>query len=158
MEQLIGGIWKIAVYIGYLFFGGGVLVGIGQYAVYNGFGDWFEYIKADRVEATTKPNSQKQTVRIDYTYWVNNKSYTSWLELTNKKVEAYNFYETEIYYNKKFPVFSYVGNNSQFKARHGKIGVIVCGFFFLFIFLVYNMSNREKWIKIYSGEAYKKKT
>lgn len=158
MERLVELIGKLAVYAGYLFFGGGILVGIGQYAVYNGFGNWFEYVKAEQVEATTTHNSQKQTVRIDYTYWVNKRSYSSWLELTEKKIEAYNFYETEIYYNKKFPTFSYVGNKSQFKARQGKIGAIMCGIFFIFIFLVYNLSNREKWIKIYSGEAYQKKT
>lgn len=157
MEQLIGGIWKIAVYIGYLFFGGGVLVGIGQYAVYNGFGEWFEYIKADQVESETINNIDRKTTTISYRYTVNGQTYSAHRTLVSRKIEECNFYETEIYYNKKYPSLSYVGD-SYLKAREGKGGAMICGFFFLFIFLVYNMSNREKWIKIYSGEAYKKKT
>lgn len=102
MERLVELIGKLAVYAGYLFFGGGILVGIGQYAVYNGFGNWFEYVKAEQVEATTTHNSQKQTVRIDYTYWVNKRSYSSWLELTEKKSKHITFMKQRFIIIKNF--------------------------------------------------------
>ncbi|MCL1937034.1 MAG: hypothetical protein FWF52_01395 [Candidatus Azobacteroides sp.] len=147
---------KIVFYVGFLFFGGGFLIGFGQFTLYNGFGNIFEYIEPNNVKYTIRIDTVNQSERyiINYSYIVNSKLYnakdmfySSYIKETGKNIER-------IYYNKLFPSIIYVEDN-YLDIRRSKINMIVMGFFFLFIFLIYKFADMDKWIGVYTRGEYK---
>lgn len=141
---------KIIFYIGFLFFGGGFLVGLFQYFAYNGFGNVFEYTKPEYVETSVTIDSTKNTKTISYIYWVNKKEYSSKESVAINKIQKYDFYETNIYYNKHIPSLSYVGSY-KLKLRSPVMGMIIMGCFFLLILSMYIFGDMDKCIAIYQG-------
>ena len=65
------------------------------------------------------------------------------------RIAEYDFYEDNVYYNKRIPCLSYIGKQG-FKLRSTKIDMCITGFFFLFIFLIYRYADMDKWIGVYT--------
>ena len=147
------GFMKLVFYIGFLFFGGGFLIALGQFTLYNGFGDIFEYVESNNIEYAIQIDTvnQREKYIINYLYIVNNKLYTakdmfyvSYLEKSGKNIES-------LHYNKFFPPIIYIEDNNL-DIRRAKVNMVISGFFFLFIFLIYKFADMDKWIGIYTGE------
>jgi hypothetical protein len=145
---------KIVFYANFLFWGGGFLIAFGQFVIYNGIGNIFEYIKIENAQTNVEIDSLLNDKTIHYIYMVKDKQYKSKQTVIIHYVPKYDFYETNIYYNKIFPYFSYVGNN-RLKLRGEKTGMIISGFFFLFIFSIYKFADMDKWIGVYTRGEYK---
>lgn len=138
----------------FLFLGGGFLIAFFQFIAYNGFGDIFEYVKPEQLETHVKIDSIKETKTIFYKYVVNQKVYESKQSVYIPSIAECDFYENSVYYNKKIPFLSYVGTK-ELKLNSPESGMVVFGFFFLFIFLIYRYADMDKWIGVYTRGEYK---
>ena len=145
---------KFVFYVGFLFFGGGFLVALFQYVAYNGFGNVFEYAKPEHIETCVKIDSIEGTITIFYKYWIDKREYNSKQSVYIDKIPKYDFYESNVFYNKQIPFLSFAGNK-ELKLRSPTSGMIIFGFFFLFIFLIYKFADIEKWIGVYTRGEYK---
>jgi hypothetical protein len=145
---------KIIVYFGYCFFGGGFLIAFFQFIIYNGFGNTFEYIRPESIETVVEIDSLLNDKTIHYIYKVNDKQYESKQTVKIHYISKYDFYETSIFYNKTIPSFSYVGKK-ELKLNSPISGMVIFGFFFLFIFLIYKFADMDKWIGVYTRGEYK---
>ena len=145
---------KLIFVANFLFLGGGFLIAFFQFIAYNGFGDIFEYVKPEQLEAHIKIDSIKETKTIFYKYVVDQKVYESKQSIYIPRIAEYDFYENNVYYNKRIPCLSYIGKQG-FKLRSTKIDMCITGFFFLFIFLIYRYADMDKWIGVYTRGEYK---
>ena len=145
---------KLIFVANFLFLGGGFLIAFFQFIAYNGFGDIFEYVKPEQLETHVKIDSIKETKTIFYKYVVNQKVYESKQSVYIPSIAECDFYENSVYYNKKIPFLSYVGTK-ELKLNSPESGMVVFGFFFLFIFLIYRYADMDKWIGIYTRGEYK---
>ena len=152
----MGKIFQVVFYFGLLFFGGGLLVAFGQFILYNGMGELFDYERACDAEITYgKSFSNKiEITHIDYVYAVGGRTYNSKETIATSSIEKKGLRIDEVYYNRTFPGLSYVGNN-KLSLRKAKTGMIVMGFFFSFILLIYLLADRGKWIGVYTRGEYK---
>ena len=124
---------KLIFVANFLFLGGGFLIAFFQFIAYNGFGDIFEYVKPEQLETHIKIDSIKETKTIFYKYVVDQKVYESKQSVYIPSIAECDFYENSVYYNKKIPFLSYVGTK-ELKLNSPESGMVVFGFFFLFIF------------------------
>jgi len=149
---------KIVFYFGFLFFGGGFLIALGQFTLYNGYGNSFEYLKANnaKIDYEITFSNKIEITNIYYSYTVNNKLYESKESIATSSIERRDIRIDEIFYNKYFPSLSYVGDE-KLSLRKAKSGMIIMGFFFLFIFLIYKFADMDKWIGVYTRGEYKKR-
>ena len=147
---------KFVFYVGFLFFGGGFLIAFLQFALYNGFGDFFEYVKANdaKIDYAITFSNKIEITNIHYSYTVNNKLHESKESIATSSIEKKEIRIDEIYYNKDFPSLSYVGDK-MLSLRKAISGMIIMGFFFLFIFLIYKFADMDKWIGVYTRGEYK---
>ena len=145
---------KLIFVANFLFLGGGFLIAFFQFIAYNGFGDIFEYVKPEQLETHVKIDSIKETKTIFYKYVVNQKVYESKQSVYIPSIAECDFYENSVYYNKKIPFLSYVGTK-ELKLNSPESGMVVFGFFFLFIFLIYRYADMDKWIGVYTRGEYK---
>lgn len=145
---------KLIFVANFLFLGGGFLIAFFQFIAYNGFGDIFEYVKPEQLETHVKIDSIKETKTIFYKYVVNQKVYESKQSVYIPSIAECDFYKNSVYYNKKIPFLSYVGTK-ELKLNSPESGMVVFGFFFLFIFLIYRYADMDKWIGIYTRGEYK---
>ena len=145
---------KLIFVANFLFLGGGFLIAFFQYIAYNGFGDIFEYVKPEQLETHVKIDSIKETKTIFYKYVVDQKVYESKQSVYIPSIAECDFYENSVYYNKKIPFLSYVGTK-ELKLNSPESGMVVFGFFFLFIFLIYRYADMDKWIGVYTRGEYK---
>ena len=145
---------KLIFVANFLFLGGGFLIAFFQFIAYNGFGDIFEYVKPEQLETHVKIDSIKETKTIFYKYVVDQKVYESKQSVYIPSIAECDFYENSVYYNKKIPFLSYVGTK-ELKLNSPESGMVVFGFFFLFIFLIYRYADMDKWIGFYTRGEYK---
>ena len=147
---------KIVFYVGFLFFGGGFLIALGQLTLYNGFGNSFEYVEANNIEYTIQIDTvyQNEQYTINYSYVVNGKLYntkdifySSYIKKSGKNIER-------LYYNKFFPSIAYIEDNGLY-IRRSKINMFIMAVPFLFIFLIYKFADMDKWIGVYTRGEYK---
>lgn len=148
---------NIIFYFGFLFFGGGFLISLGQFVLYNGMGDIFEYVEPESINFTIQSDTinQKERYTINYFYLVDDKQYnakdvfyTNYIKKGAKNLE-------KLYYNKRIPSVIYVDNN-HLDVKRSKINMLVMGFFFLFILLIYKFADLDKWIGVYTRGEYKR--
>jgi hypothetical protein len=107
-----------------------------------------------RIETSVKIDSVEKTKTIFYKYRIDKREYNSKQSVYIDKIPKYNFYESNVFYNKQIPFLSYAGNN-ELKLRSPVSGMIIMGFFFLFIFLIYKFADMDKWIGVYTRGEYK---
>ena len=112
------------------------------------------YVKPEQLETHVKIDSIKETKTIFYKYVVNQKVYESKQSVYIPSIAECDFYENSVYYNKKIPFLSYVGTK-ELKLNSPESGMVVFGFFFLFIFLIYRYADMDKWIGVYTRGEYK---
>lgn len=150
MATILKNLYRIIIYIGFIFFGGGFLISFGQFIIYNGIGDFFEYIPAN--ENFVYKEMDKMPTQFRYEYIVDNKRYKDSQNVSTQIIKELDTENVVVLYNKTFNCFSMLqgikGKSS--KVWDQTIGMIVFGFFFLFIFVIYKFANIDKWIGIYS--------
>jgi hypothetical protein len=147
---------KFIFYAGFLFFGGGFLVALFQYFAYNGFGNVFEYVKADnaKIKSEITFSNKIEITNIYYLYTVSDKLYESKESIATSSIKERGVRIDEIYYNRTFPSFNYVGDKIL-SLRKAKTGMVVMSVFFLFIFLIYKYADMDKWVGVYTRGEYK---
>ena len=145
-------IYIIIVYFGFVMFGGGFLIAFGQFVVFNGFGNFFEYVKADNAEIDYE--IETRFTNIHYSFIVNNRLFESKETIANSFIKERDVQIDEVFYNKHFPSLNFVGNN-QLRLRQANVSMFIMGFFFLFIFLIYRFADTDKWIGVYARGEYK---
>ena len=146
---------NIIYYIALIVYGGAFLFAFGQFVVYNGLGDFFDYIKVEDPEVNIEIDSVMEKKTIFYAYLVEDIRYKSKQTIYIEKIPKYEFHETNIFYNSKLPSFSYIGKK-ELKLRSPTSGMIISGVLFIFTFLVYKFSNIDKWVGVYTKHEYKK--
>lgn len=147
---------SIVFYIGFIFFGGGFLIALGQFILYNRMGDFFEYVEPEYVSFTISSDTvnQKERCMIKYTYIADGKTYTtketfyaSYIKKENKNIE-------KLYYNTKIPQLIYIEDNTIYIKR-SKVNMLIMFIPFLFIYLIYKFADIDKWIGVYTRGEYK---
>jgi hypothetical protein len=146
---------KIIFYFGFLFWGGGFLVSLLQYFAYNGFGNVFEYKKADYFCISNDTTSMP--AKLTYEYIVDERKYKDYQNVSTETAKLENTTQFTVLYNVSFNNFSII---KELKGRETKtwdqtVGMIIFGFFFLFIFLIYKFADMDKWIGVYTRGEYK---
>jgi hypothetical protein len=142
--------YTIIIYIGYIFFGGGFLTAFGQFIIYNGFGETFEYVPASNCKVAR--NIERMPCQLLYEYQdINGNEYKGVQNVSDKIAQEIDLESVDILYNKLFPFFSMVkgieGRSS--KSWDFTVGMIVMGFIFLLLFILNTLGNVDKWIKRY---------
>ena len=99
-------------------------------------------------------DSIESTKTIFYKYWIDKKEYNSKQSVYLDKIPKYEFYESNVFYNKQIPFLNYVGDK-KLKLRSPISGMISFGIFFLFIFLIYRFADMNKWIGVYTRGEFK---
>ena len=80
------GFVKLVFYIGFLFFGGGFLIDFGQFVIYNGLGNIFEYKNADYFYINNDTTSMP--AKLIYEYVVNEKKYKDYQNVSTSSRSA----------------------------------------------------------------------
>ena len=137
---------KFFLILGLLFWGAGFIYSLSNLIALNGMGNFFKVEKPEIVE--TKMERDSLDVNIYYTYEVNRKKYNSDYKMVKGYFEKCNVDCIVIMYNTKFPMVSYI-EGIPLKNRKQKTGILISLFFFLFLLLVWKLSNRKKWVKTY---------
>ena len=145
----------IIFYMGFLFFGGGFLIALGQLILYNGIGNIFEYMPSDKSHIEVKMDMMPN--QLVYRYFVENVEYAGSQNVSSTVASKIDLDSTTILYNKYFKNLSMVdgitGRSS--KAWDQITGMFIMGFFFMFMLLIYKFSDIDKWIGIYTKGEYK---
>jgi len=149
------GFVKLVFYIGFLFFGGGFLIDFGQFVIYNGLGNIFEYKNADYFYISNDTTSMP--AKLIYEYVVNEKKYKDYQNVSTETAKLEDTSKFTVLYNAFFNNFSVI---KELEGRETKswdqiVGMIIFGFFFLFIFLIYKFADMDKWIGVYTRGEYK---
>ena len=148
---------KTIFYIGFLFFGGLFIFSFCQFVLYNGFGNMFEYKTAEQfvIRRDTVPESEK----LIYEYIVNEKKYHSFQYFSQKTIKSAELAEFTVIYNTTFKNVSVIQKSDvqEIGVQKQLFLMIIFGAFFLFTFLVYKFADMDKWIRIYTGEEYRRR-
>lgn len=143
-------ITNIVFYIGFLFFGGGFLIALGQFVLYNGMGDFFEYLPSDK--SLIEKKIDRMPNQLVYKYFVGKVEYAGYQNISSTLISKIDPDSITVLYNKHFENFSIVkgitGKSS--KSWDQSVGMIIMGFSFMFIFLIYKFANMDKWIGMYT--------
>ena len=85
-----------------------------------------------------------------YTYYVGNKEYSDNYSMFINAFERYNVDTIIVKYNTIFPSISII-DGIHLKKRQQKVGIVLSSIFILFLLLLWNLGDREKWFKRYGG-------
>lgn len=133
-------------YFGLIFWGIGFIYSFFNLIALNGLGNIFEVNEPEKT--TIKMERDTVDVTINYKYYVGSKEYSSTYHLYAKSFDKYKLDTIVVKYNRTFPMISYI-DGVPLKIRHQKTGIVISSFFILFIFLIWKLSNRKKWVKAY---------
>lgn len=142
-------------YIGFLFFGGGFLIAFGQFVLYNGMGNLFEYLPSDK--SIIEKKTDRMPNQLIYKYYIDDVEYTGSQNISSVIISDINIDSTIVLYNKYLKNYSMIQGISgrSSKSWDNSVGMVIMGFFFTFIFLIYKFANMNKWIGIYTKGNYK---
>ncbi|MFK7907257.1 MAG: hypothetical protein AB8B69_19120 [Chitinophagales bacterium] len=132
--------------LGLLFWASILIYSISQLFALNGLGEVFEVATPQKVNTIVKHDSS--FVNIEYDYIVGGNIYRSRYKIA---LTYYNRHKTDsikIKYNTLFPSVSYI-EGIPLKIRKQKIDIFISIFFITFLSLLWNLSNKEKWIERY---------
>ena len=94
---------------------------------------------------------EKESTRIKYLFEYDRKTYEGSRDVNNeiiKKKLPKNNKEIKVSYNTLVPKVNYL-RQLDLKNKTGNVGIIVSGFFLVFLMLIDLIGNKEKWLKIY---------
>lgn len=151
----MGKIVNIIFYLGFLFWGGGFLIALGQFVLYNGMGDVFEYIPSEK--SLIEKKADRMPNQLVYKYFVGDTEYTGSQNVSNSLLSKIDIDSTVVLYNKCFKNFSMIqgADGKSSKSWDQTVSMIIMGFFFVFIFLIYKFADMDKWIGVYTKGEYK---
>ncbi|MHB9140991.1 MAG: hypothetical protein ACYC25_03855 [Paludibacter sp.] len=139
---------KFLLYIIFFITGCGFMYSLYQYTLYNGFGNFFEYIPVEKNEI--KSDTTRMPRRITYSYFVDGKLYEDYQNVSTKVAKLTNLDTLTILYNKsfKYSILKGITGKSQ-KTQEYKTGMIISSIFFFIFFLIYKFGDLKKWEGIY---------
>ena len=148
---------KLIFGVSFFFFGGGFLITFGQFIIYNGLGDIFEYIPAN--ESTISKERDRMPKRFTYQYSVNGKTFNGYQTVSTEAIDNTDLSAVIVLHNKTFHSFSMLngikGEKELSKSNEQIYGMLVFGIPFLFVFLIYKFADIDKWIGVYTRGEYK---
>ncbi len=112
----------------------------------NGLGNIFQYERPEIVNLNLERDSID--VKITYSYVVEKKEYYDSYEMVSSYYDRCDTDSLIVNYNKTFPSVSYI-EGIPLKIRINNMGMVLSLIFFLFLFIVWNVSNRDKWFRTY---------
>ena len=158
MATLVKKIYIIIVYFGFLFFGGGFLIVFGQFTLYNGFGNFFEYLPADEF-TISKGREDRMPRQFIYQYSVAGRTFDGSQTVSTETFENTDINKIVVFYNRVFNFSSMLegieGESELSKSGEQIYGMVIFGFLFQFIFLIYKFADMDKWIGVYTRGEYK---
>lgn len=101
------GFINIIFYIGFLFFGGGFLIAFGQFILYNGIGNIFEYTPSDKTIIVEK-RVDRMPNQIVYQYFIESEKYNGSQNMSSTVISDIDPDSIIILYNKSFNNFSMI--------------------------------------------------
>lgn len=137
---------KLFFILGIAFWGIGLLYSFSKLIALNGLGNIFEMDEARNVKMEIINDSTD--ISILYTYQVKGKVYQDNYKMFVEYFEQCGIDTIVVKYNKYFPMVSYIVG-VPLKIRKQKTGIFVSVFFLLFLILLWKLSNKDKWAKIY---------
>ena len=151
----MGKIFQVVFYFGLLFFGGGLLITFGRFAVYNGLGGIFKYEVADN--SRIRGDTISLPAKLVYSYSINGNEYTDSQNVDIKTARMANSNKYTVLYNTTFNGFSLIKEleRRETKTWDQTVGMMVFGIPFFFILLIYLLADRGKWIGVYTRGEYK---
>lgn len=139
---------KIIYIIALFFSGGGALCYSLVYISLDGIGSLGLVNNADNSYITTTKDSLY--VYIDYTYYAGENIFHDNTVILSQKYDEYNPDTLIVKYNKYLPILNYI-EQVPIERRSYKLGAITFTILFLFFFILWNFSDREKWFKRYES-------
>lgn len=137
---------KLFFIVGIAFWGLGLLYSFSKLVALNGLGNTFEMNEAQDLK--TEIISDSTDISISYTYQVEGKVYHDSYTMFVEYFEQCGIETIVVKYNKFFPMISYI-DGVPLKNRKQKTGIFISTFFLLFLILIWNLSNKNKWVKTY---------
>jgi hypothetical protein len=137
---------KIFYIFGIVFFGIGLVYSLSRLVALNGLGDIFEMKEARK--AITEIVRDSSDISISYTYQVKGKEYHDNYKMFVDYFMRCNVDTIVIKYNKIFPMISYI-DGVPLKIRKQRTGIFISTFFLLFLILIWNLSNKDRWVRTY---------
>jgi len=124
----------------------GLLYSFSKLIALNGVGDIFEMNEARN--AKTEIIRVSTHMSIFYSYKVEGKVFQEKYKMFIEYFEQCGIDTIVVKYNKYFPMISYI-DGVPLKIRQQKINMFLSTFFLLVLILLWKLSNKDKWIKIY---------
>lgn len=95
--------------------------------------------------------------KLTYKYIIDGKEYQSYQNVSTETAKLDDFSQFTVLYNTTFHKVSVI---KELKERETKtwdqmVGMIIFGFFFIFILVVYKFADMDKWIGVYTRGEYK---
>lgn len=152
----MGKVFKIVFYFGLLFFGGGLLLTFSRFVAYNGLGEMFRYEVAD--SSHIRGDTVSMPAKLIYSYSINGNEYADSQNVDIKTAKTANTTKYTVLYNTTFNGISMIGELEQRETKtwDQAVGMMVFGIPFFFILSIYLLSDKEKWIGVYSRGEYKR--
>ena len=139
---------KTIYIIGLLFWGGGVLCYSLIFIGLDGLGT--THLVNNAENAVVQKSQDSLYVYIDYSYSVGENEFHNRSKIWKKAYQDYNPDTLIVKYNKLLPSLNYI-EQVPIKRRSYKIGITIFASIFLFNFLLWNLTDREKWFKKYES-------
>lgn len=134
------------------------MIALGQFTLYNGFGNFFEYLPADEF-TISKGRGDRMPRQFIYQYSVGGRTFDGSQTVSSESFENTDINKIVIVYNRAFNFTSMIegiqGERELSKSSEQIYGMVIFGFFFLFIFLIYRFADTDKWIGVYTKGEYK---
>ncbi|WP_455496564.1 hypothetical protein [Coprobacter sp.] len=148
---------KMIFYLNFLLTGGAFMFSFCQFVLYNGFGNMFEYKTAEYfvINRDTVPEPSK----LIYEYVANGKKYHSFQYFSPDIAKSADLSKFNVIYNTTFKNISVIkeSNSQGIRIQGQVILMIIFGAAFLLMFLIYRFADLDKWIRIYTGEEYRRR-
>jgi len=142
MRNIVGIFYFLGLLLGSI----GLIYSFAMLVALNGIGAVFKMEEPEIFEFQIQKDSI--AVNIHYTYIVESKEYTDFIRINAGYLDRFREDSIVIKYNAIFPGISLI-DGIPIKQREQKIGVFISLFFLLFLLLLWNLSDREKWVKTY---------
>ena len=139
---------QIINFLGIAFWGSGLIYCILILFLTNEFSNFFCMKNANDAKVDIIEDSVH--INIMYTYHVDHKEHHEVYKMYLDYFKKCEIDSIVIKYNTIFPSISCI-DGIPLKGRRMKVGIVISSFFLLFLILLWNLSDKEKWIKRYGG-------
>ncbi len=128
-----------------------------QFVLYNGFGNMFEYKTAEQFVIIRDP--RPQSTRLNYEYIADGNKYFSFQHFPLEIAKSADLSQFTVIYNTTFKNISVIKKSDvqKINVQYPVTYMVIFGAAFLLMFLIYRFADLDKWIRIYTGEEYRRR-